>query len=296
MSRELPVATFDLRAPVIWVVPLATLAAFLAVLLMRLNEPLFHALNAIGPLTSDELWASITVLGDTVVALALCLVLWRRRPDLTWALVLGGLLSIAWVHTLKQLVPVQRPPLALGEQVHVIGKPYRKRSFPSGHSTTIFLVGGLLVMGMGAGRSGEGRGGRPSPGPAPAAPDSTRRLAAASRVAGARRCAAGALAVAALVAISRCVVGVHWPLDLLAGAFGGWVAAALGLELARRTLGFGTRPPVQWIAGALLAGCAAALVIGYDSDYPQAMTFQRIVGALCVAAAVLTFVGRPATR
>jgi membrane-associated phospholipid phosphatase len=99
-----------------------------------------------------------------------------------------------------------------------------------------------------------------------------------------------------LVALSRSVVGVHWPLDLLAGAFGGWLAAALGLELARRTLGFGSRPRVQRILGLLLAGCAAALVIGYDSDYPQAAVFQRVLGVLCLAGAALAFVKQPVAR
>jgi membrane-associated phospholipid phosphatase len=80
---------------------------------------------------------------------------------------------------------------------------------------------------------------------------------------------------------------VHWPLDLLAGAFGGWLAAAVGLALARRTLAFGTQRAVQWILGLLLAGCAAALAIGYDSGYPQADALQRILGVACLGCAAI---------
>ena len=46
-------------------------------------------------------------------------------------------------------------------------------------------------------------------------------------------------AAAALVALSRIAVGAHWPLDVLTGAAGGWLAPA--------------------VAGSLLAAAAATL-------------------------------------
>jgi membrane-associated phospholipid phosphatase len=258
-------------------VPLLALAAFVVVLLADLNQPLFLMLNRLGPLTSDRAWAHITVLGDTVVALALCLPLWRRRPDLVWALAIGALLATAWVQGLKPVVQVPRPAALLGEQVHVIGPTYRKRSFPSGHSTTSFALAGLLALGLAPRLSCA----RPSSAPA------EREAQPAPGATHAEAWSALALGLAALISLSRSVAGVHWPLDLLAGAFGGWLSAAIALALARRTLAFGTRAPVQRIMGVLLSGCAVALVIGYDSDYPQAMTFQRLVGAACLASAAI---------
>jgi membrane-associated phospholipid phosphatase len=278
---------FDLRAPGVWAPPLVMLAAFIAVLVMHQNLPLFQALNAIGPLTSDRFWANITVLGDTVVALALCLPLWQRRADLTWAIVLGALLSSVWVHALKPVVHVPRPPAVLGEQVHVIGKAYRKHAFPSGHSTTIFALAGLVALGMAPGASRR-RVMRQAPEASSASPLDVRQPPCAT----ARICAVIAVALALLAAMSRCVVGVHWPLDVLAGAFGGWISAALGLALAQRTLKIGLHPAVQCGVGLALAGCAVALVAGYDSEYPQADALQRVLGVVCLACAAVTFAAR----
>jgi membrane-associated phospholipid phosphatase len=271
---QLPTASFELSAPAVWLVPLLVLAAFVAVLLGGLNQPLFLAFNRLGPLTSDAAWAHLTVLGDTMVALALCLPLWRRRPDLVWALAIGALLATAWVHGLKPVAQAPRPAALLGEQVHVIGPTYRRHSFPSGHTTTAFAVAGLIALGL-APRRARATGAPPDADGAQLSPG----------VANAAAWSALAVALAVLAALSRSVVGAHWPLDLLAGVFGGWVSAALALALARRTLAIGTREPVQWAVGALLVGCALGLVLGHDSRYPQAMTFQRLIGLACLASA-----------
>src|SRR6266545_4587842 len=58
-------------------------------------------------------------------------------------------------------------------------------------------------------------------------------------VARARSRAAGAVAfvIAAAVALSRVVVGVHWPTDVLAGAAWGALCGVAGLAVARRLVG-----------------------------------------------------------
>ena len=172
---------------------------------------------------------------------------------LVWALdanraVFLALLGTLWVHGLKALFDVSRPPAVLPE-AHIIGPAFKAGSFPSGHATTAFAVAGLMAMGFG------------------------RQLVT--------------LASAALiVGISRSVVGVHWPLDVLAGAFGGWACAVIALEAGRRTYRIGSKAWVQWALGLFLAICAAWLVIGHPrSGYPQADLFQRAIGICCLAAA-----------
>ena len=95
------------------------------------------------------------------------------------------------------------------------------------------------------------------------------------------------MTAALIAALSRSVVGVHWPLDILAGAFGGWVSAILALELGRRTYWFGSTGVGAMGAGALPRRRARVwLVIGHpQSGYPQADLFQRAIGICCLAAA-----------
>lgn len=247
-------AVFDAGEKTVWILPLVVALAFGFIWLGGYNRAAFLLLNDIGVHTGDTIWAQLTILGDTVVALALCLPLWRRRGDLMWALAIGAVLSTLWVHGIKPLVSIDRPPAVLGDLVHVIGPAHRRHAFPSGHATTAFAVAGLYALGL------------------------RTRLAFVL-----------AVTIAVLAALSRSVVGVHWPLDILAGAFGGWLSAVLALRLARSSSRFGAQPLVQWAAAIALGGCALALVLGYKTGY-ESLMFQRVLGVLCLAAAAWTFV------
>lgn len=252
------------RSPRVWLVPALALLGSATLIATGANERGFLLLNRLAPVTSDALWANITILGDTTVALALGLVLARRRPDLLWAVVPVAVLATVWTRIFKPVLDVLRPPAVLGsDTIHVIGPAYHYNSFPSGHASTAFVLAALCVLGF--------------------------RLRGWSVV---------PIAIAALVGISRCAVGVHWPLDVLGGAFGGWLAAALGLR-ASAQMPFGLRPTAQWVISAALAGCAVALMLRYSIDYPQALWFERAIGAACLAAFAATFIpkrGRRASR
>ena len=241
-----------MKAPRVWLVPALAAVLFIVVYGLDANRAVFVVLNRIGPATSDGLWANLTLIGDATVGFALCLPLWRRRPDLLWAVAFVALLGTAWVHGLKSGFDVPRPPAVLGDAVHVIGPAYKTHSFPSGHATTAFAIGGLLFLGL---RSAAGR--------------------------------TLVLAVATVAAISRPVIGVHWPLDVLAGAFGGWLSAVLALYLAGKTEKVGKHWAVQWLLALLLGACAVALALGHPDDYPRAVLLERAIGLACLAAAAV---------
>jgi hypothetical protein len=125
-------------------------------------------------------------------------------------------------------------------------------SFPSGHTTTAFAAAGLFVLGFDL-----------------------------------RRMSVLPIGLAALVGTSRMVAGVHWPIDVLAGAGGGWLAAAVAIRLAGRPTRW--RPALETIAVVTFFLSAVGLVVGHDTGYPQAMWFERVIGLACLVVFGLTF-------
>lgn len=215
------------------------------------NTAFFVSLNGMGYAPFDDLWAHFTVLGDTLIAIALLLVFGAFYPSLLWAGLIAGICAALWTHGLKNIFDMPRPPAVLpADIVHIIGPALKKNSFPSGHTTTIFALAAVLSLHTQVW--------------------STRAVL---------------IGVAILVGISRAVVGVHWPLDILAGAFGGWLSGAAGIMLAQRWPGGLQRTP-QLVIGAILAGCAIAVLVRSDPIYAQTQIFQWMVavGALAVGA------------
>lgn len=237
-----------------WLLPLMAVVALAVITAGRWDHALFLALNSLGPATSEPFWAGMTILGDTVVCLALFLPLWRRRPDLLWALLVALAVSSLAVNSLKPWLAVPRPVAVFGEAVQVIGAAYRKYSFPSGHTATVFFAAGVLWLG--------------------AAP---------------RPITAAALLAACFCGLSRAVVGAHWPSDVLGGMAIGWLSAAAGLALGVRTRLLAARLGLTALAPVLLAGCAVALLAGYDTGYPGAVALQRVLGAASLVLSAALF-------
>ena len=226
----------------VWMPLLLLLSATLLVWWNGWNSALFLWLNQLGPATSDQLWSNLTLLGDTLVAFAILNLFTRQRPDIVGGLFLAALFATLWAQGLKPLLDISRPLAELGDQVHVIGQALRSQSFPSGHATTAFTLAGVIIL----------RGVHPL-------------------------LALIVVTLAVLAALSRAVVGAHWPLDIMAGAFGGWLSAALGVWLAQ----YWRLQPGRWLQLSMLLFltlCAGALLITRELGYPQAIGLQILIG------------------
>lgn len=245
------------RAPaphpaVIWGVPLVAAAILVALLATGSNRGAFVAINAWSHVTGPTPWPLLTVLGDTAVAISLFLPFALRRPDVLRALVVGALFATLFVHVLKPVLAEPRPPAVLEPgAITIIGPAYTTRSFPSGHTTTIFMAASLLWMHF---RSAWLR--------------------------------ALVLAIAIAVGLSRVVVGVHWPIDVAGGAAGGWLSGAVGTLLARRWSA-GLRTDVQAVLTAIGVACAVALLAGLRTGYPEAAPLQYAIAVVALAALAL---------
>ena len=239
--------------PAVWGLPVLLLAAMAWLTAAQADVPLFHLFNSE---KHPTFWSSITFLGDAAAVLALALFAVRRVPRLVWAMVPAAIIATAWVHGGKHAYDERRPLATLERaEVKVIGPELRYGSFPSGHATTAFTAAAVCILGLRLGFLW----------------------------------ALFLVGMAALVAISRVVVGAHWPIDILAGAFGGWISAALGVVLAERWK-FISR--LEGLASLLFLVAAILLLCGFNGRYPEAGWLARLIGACALLGFAVTFVFR----
>jgi membrane-associated phospholipid phosphatase len=235
-------------------VPALALSLLVWVELGGLDTSLFRFFNDLPRLTGPGFWAHITILGDGLVCAVLFLPWIRRHPERVWGGILGALAMVLILRLFKGIWGLPRPLAVLPpESVHVIGPGHRRGSFPSGHTSTFFLLVGIWAL-------------------------STRNRVLSLLL----------VVPGILVGISRMAVGVHWPSDVLAGAALGWTTAWLGLRWAGRTP-WGMGRTAQLIQGILLLLSALVLLMVDHTRYPGVLIFQRGIAALCLVVGGIEF-------
>jgi len=194
-------ARIRLRNP--WLIIPALIALSLALTLWlnsEFNRQLFASLNNLARGFSAPFWLFATLAGDTTVVLALLSAMHWRRPLAIRSVPLALLTVTLLVHIPKPLVSAPRPLAVLGvDAVAVLGPALTTQSFPSGHAATAFAGAALVAF------------------------------AGASALS-----ATFALIAATLIAVSRCVVGAHWPIDVAMGAAFGWLGAWISVYWSER--------------------------------------------------------------
>jgi len=188
------------RSLAFWIAPAALLFVLaLIVAYSRSDTALFTAIHDAGRQLPASFWQSVTLFGNGLVAIVCAAVWLRSRPQLAWAGLLGAIPAGLIVRGFKNFADLPRPRGLLGDAVHPLGPGYEHTSFPSGDSVTIFLFAGIVCWSY---------------------RDPRIRVVA--------------FLAAVLVGLSRIVMGVHWPTDVLAGAGAGWGCAWVGVRIVRR--------------------------------------------------------------
>jgi len=242
-----------MRAPLhsawIWLPPCTALTLMTLILASGTNHALFLLLNRAGHVLGEAVWLHLTMLGDGAMALTFVLPCIRRAPRCFWAALAAALIAGLWTQATKQFIDVPRPlaVFGAGEFFHA-GPAYRAVSFPSGHAAVSFALAGIGVMGLAGGTL-------------------PRVLL---------------LAAASLVSLSRIMIGVHWPLDILWGMLGGWIGAWSGLALHGRWR-WRTHGAAGLLAGLLLVGMAASLLVSRHIGIPAVMPMQRVIASASLA-------------
>ena len=239
---------WPLRRRVLWV----GLPAMLLLLAIALHpgEPdaaLFLSVNAWATWAPDVLWASLTNLGQTSILFGLFAPLLLVRPRWIMSAVCAVPFGALFSYGAKALFDAPRPGAVLeAGHFHLIGHLLTSHSFPSGHAITAFTAAAAILA---------ARPQRSAWWPVPLV-----------------------LALALATGVSRIAVGAHWPLDVLAGAAGGWLSGLCGWRLSKRW-------PVMWESLRWRNGVALGLglltlpLLRVDTGYPQALFLQWLAVA-----------------
>jgi hypothetical protein len=176
-----------------------------------------------------------------------------RRPRALLGVLLAALITTLIVNGDKELFPTPRPTEVLAAtSLSVIGPRLAQHSFPSGHAAVAFCT---AFLGWTMVRS--------------------------------RWARAGLVGGAALVALSRLAIGVHWPVDVLAGAAFGWLSAGIGMHLAAR---WPLREDRRFqLVVALLPPCAAVrLIVSPHVEFGAGIDFlHQAIGVVMLVVGVL---------
>lgn len=221
----------------------------------------FLRLNGLAAQTAPWVWEWLTMLGDERVAFALALFFCRSHPRVFWTLIVAALVAIVYSQSLKHLFSALRPPAVLDAgDFNLIGPGHRKASFPSGHTVTAAVFFAVWVYFLKA--------------------TGLRLLM---------------IAFAVLAGLSRVALGVHWPVDVAAGMFGGVLAAWIGAVLARRAEWGLFEPSVHLVFVALASFQAVALLM-WDGGYPGAAGLQIALGLAALGSLLYRYLMHPMWR
>lgn len=195
----------------------------------------FMTINRFGANIPATVLESVTVFGDGIFLLVLVLLFACRNIRFHWTVLFASLLSAVVINLSKDYFAMPRPPAVLdAETFTLIGRAYQSRSFPSGHSATAFLLASICFC-------------------------YTKNISLKVVFIG----------LAVLAALSRVLVGVHWPMDTLVGGAMGIVLGVSAVVITAKWQ-FGVSAAVHLFTLALMVmACVVIFVEG--NDYTLAM-------------------------
>lgn len=158
------------------------------------NVSVFQFINQYGQIIPAGIQAWISELGNGLALGTIALCIMVREPKWSVRILVAVVICTISVHLAKSYFDTPRPAAVL-EMLNIVGDPRYSVSFPSAHTTTVFLAIGLLWH---------------------------TQLNMKIKLLG--------LSIATCVALARVSVGAHWPEDVIIGAMLGWLCAHIACK------------------------------------------------------------------
>lgn len=243
-NNPLPLSKLSYSSPWFWAIPAFTLTAMLIIGLTGTNRPLFLFMNEVLYFKPEDIWINITLYGDAAMVMILMLPLVAKRSDIIVKSFIAALVGTIILHSFKEFLPVLRPPSIYSpEQMHQLGNQFSHSSFPSGHAAAPFTLAVMVIF-----------------------------LVEDVKI------RSFVLIYASIIALSRVATGVHWPMDILGGAFFGWFAAYISMRFFPVT---GESLLAQRLITLLLLLAAIHLVFLHDRGDIEARFLEVLTPIIC---------------
>lgn len=242
--KTLPYSTISLSSAWFWAIPAFTLTAMLIIGITGTNRPLFLFLNEALYFKPEDVWINITLYGDAAMVLIMMLPLTAKRPDIIVKGFIAAIITAFILHGFKEFLPVLRPPSIYSpDLMHQLGNQFSHSSFPSGHASAPFTLAVIIIF-----------------------------------LVNNNKIRSFVLFYASIIAISRIATGVHWPIDILGGAFFGWLAAYISMRFIPVS---GENLMAQRIIAILLLLAAIHLIFLHDRGDVEARFLEVLTPIIC---------------
>ena len=230
--------------------PITILFFLLAIIVFgESNQSLFFTINNFSQYTGTVFWQHMTLAGDVLTLLMLIMIFIGRHAKLLWSLFTAALVCGVVVQSMKWGIQNPRPTALLDAGSYTLIGPALSSTYslPSGHTASATVIFTVIALYMRA---------------------PLIWIAAVLLFIGA--------------GMSRIVLGVHWPLDVLSGIGVGWISAFIGIRWSQIWF-WGLRPSGMKIISLLLLTSAFYTLFFHNHHLPDVRWFQSGFSLLCIA-------------
>ena len=213
----------------------------------KYNDKLFFVINGFYSTVLAYPMIFMTAMADGLFVLMISAAAYSRKRGYYWVFILAYIISTLIVHAIKNSYPSKRPlayyPI---EQLYYAGEILKFQSFPSGHSAAALVLSSYMAHGRG------------------------------------KYAIMLIYALGISAAVSRVYIGVHFPLDVVAGSMIGFLTTHIVFYYAEKRNRHQSRPEYKYneILISLTGLTSAVMYLFFNNDMYQPLSYFINIVAL----------------